>query len=103
MTTYRLMFQGVKTSSLLRYMSGDPRHDQDAYQTVPNSQIPEPDWYTVATLPNDDPWGQHEQLKAWADNDRGFVRNIRLEKLITRNPYTWAEIPNPQAFRKELT
>jgi hypothetical protein len=102
MPTYRIVFQGVKTSSLLRYMSADPRHDQRAYQTTPNSRIPDSDWYTVKTLPNEDPWWQYEQLRKWADGDEGFVRRVRLEKMLTANPYTWTQIPNPTAFRKAL-
>ena len=103
MATYRIRFEGVKTSSLRRYMSADPRLHTDAVQTIPNSRIPDAEWFRVDTLPDDDPWGQYEQLKGWEDADRGFVRNVRLDKLITRNPYTWTEIPNPRAFRKALT
>jgi hypothetical protein len=103
MATYRILFEGVGTSSLPPYMSADPRLDYEAVQTVPNSRIPERDWHPIETIETDDPWGQFDQLKGWADADIGFVRNVRVEKLVTRNPYTWTPIPNPQAFRKALT
>jgi hypothetical protein len=81
--TYRIKFETVSQDCLKKYCNYDPGLYSGTIQLVPNSQIPDEDWHEVAGRETGDPWRQYGQLKQWADQDREFVRNIRLEKMVS--------------------
>lgn len=87
--TYKLSFQTVKQGELYKYCNANPYFYKNVTQTVPNSQIPDEDWHTV-TKETDNPWDQARRLKIWADSDKEFVRNIKLEKMISEPQ--WEEV-----------
>jgi hypothetical protein len=76
------MFETVSQGALVKYCSANPLYYSNVRQTVPNSQIPDEDWYQVTGREIDDPWTQYENLKKWADEDREFVRNVRVEQQV---------------------
>lgn len=78
---YRLSWEMVRTSVLARYCNADPIFYTNVKQTVPNSQIPDEHWYAVSKETSD-PWQQWRTLREWADQDRGFVRNVTLERQV---------------------
>lgn len=79
-TTYRLSWEMVRLSSLGQFSNADPRVYANTAQTVPNSQIPDEHWHSISKETRD-PWDQYRTLKQWADEDREFVRKVRLQKL----------------------
>jgi hypothetical protein len=54
---------------------------------VPNSQIPDEHWVPIERI-DTNPWSQYNQLKSWADADKEFVRNVRLDKAESIE-YAW--------------
>lgn len=85
MTTYRIVFETVDTMRLKEFTNRDPAlyRSRDVKQVVPNSEIPDDAWHEVITEPTDDPWERHAVLVTWETQDREFVRNVRLERLVT--------------------
>jgi hypothetical protein len=106
---YRLRWEGVKTIDLYRFMSGDPMEVPltAVHQTVPNSRIPSRFWHQVIGEPTEDPLGQYEQFKQWEAEDRGFVREIRLNIWVGHpgddaghwSPLITFHMPNDEAQR----
>jgi hypothetical protein len=90
MDIYRVLFETVSQSALYKYCNANPTFYKNVTQTVPNSQIPDEDWYEVKGHETDNPWQQYNQLKKWDRADEQFVRNIRLEKLVSEP--RWEEI-----------
>lgn len=82
-TIFRIKFELVESDNLYKYSSADPRTHKNTIQTVPNSLIPDEDWKEVITHETDDPWQQYNSLKRWEAADREFVRNVRLERLVS--------------------
>ena len=80
---YRVRFEVVGQQALKKYSNADPLLYKHTKQTVPNSQSPDEDWHEVTGHETDNPWDQYNNLKKWADEDREFVRNVRLEKLAS--------------------
>lgn len=76
---YRLSWEMVGQSSLRLFCNADPVFFKNVTQTVPNSQIPDEHWHPVEKITND-PWQQYDTLRRWADEDREFVRNVRLQQ-----------------------
>jgi hypothetical protein len=95
MEIYRVVFETVIQSHLAQYCNADPTFYKNVTQTVPNSQIPDESWYEVKGHETDSPWQQYNQLKKWDRADEQFVRNIRLQKLVSAP--SWEEIPDPHA------
>jgi hypothetical protein len=87
---YRVLFEVVNQSALRKYSNADPVMYKNTTQTVPNSQIPDEDWHAVEGRATDNPWQQYNQLRKWEDEDREFVRNVRLQKM-TSEPQ-WEEV-----------
>jgi hypothetical protein len=83
MTTYRVRFETVSQSALRKYCNADPVYYSNVTQTVPNSQIPDEDWHEVIGHETGDPWQQYSQLVAWETADEQFIRNVRLERLVS--------------------
>ena len=83
MTIYRVRFETVAQGALRKYCNADPVFYKNTTQLVPNSQIPDEDWYEVTGHETDDPWQQFNQLVAWETEDREFIRNVRLEQLVS--------------------
>jgi hypothetical protein len=79
---YRLTWEMVGLAHLGLYSNADPRLYKNTTQVVPNSQIPDEHWHEVSKQ-DSNPWDQYRTLKAWADADTGFVRNVRLERQVT--------------------
>ncbi len=92
MSTYRLSFETVYTSALHKYCNADPAFYKNVTQITPNSQIPDEDWHLV-TRETDNPWDQAKVLKMWADQDKDFVRNIKLEKMVSEPAWEQVELP----------
>lgn len=86
---YRLSWESVRLNALWKYSNADPTFYKNTTQIVPNSQIPDEDWEPVSRE-TDDPGGQWHTLKAWADADTGFVRNVVLEKAVSEP--TWRQV-----------
>lgn len=80
---YRVRFEVVGQTALRKYSNADPLLYKNTTQTVPNSQIPDEDWHEVTGHETDNPWQQYNQLRKWVAEDQGFVRNVRLEKLVS--------------------
>lgn len=80
---YRVRFEAVSQQALRKYSNADPLMYKNTTQTVPNSQIPDEDWHEVTGHETDNPWQQYNQLRQWADADREFIRNVRLERLAS--------------------
>ena len=66
--------------NLRKYSNADPVLYKNTTQTVPNSQIPDEDWAPVSKL-DTNPWAQFNALKADAESDQGFIRNVTLDEL----------------------
>jgi hypothetical protein len=81
-TVYRLSWEHVKQSELARYCNADPVLFKN---TVPNSQIPDEHWEPIERV-DTNPWSQYNTLKAWAEADREFVRNVRLHQAEHMEP-----------------
>lgn len=79
---HRLSWESVGLGELWRYSNADPALYKNTMQTVPNSQIPDEHWRPVSKE-DVNPWAQYRTLKAWADADTGFVRNVRLERQVS--------------------
>jgi hypothetical protein len=79
---YRLTFEIVSQTHLHLYCNGDPMFYKNVTQTVPNSEIPDEHWQEVSKE-DSNPWQQYNALRQWAGEDRGFVRNVRLEKQVS--------------------
>jgi hypothetical protein len=90
MARYRLSWENVRQGQLGRYMNADPTFYKNCTQTIPNSQIPDEDWYPVSTE-TDDPWDQYDTLRKWAAADTQFVRDVRVEEMTA--PPTWEPVP----------
>jgi hypothetical protein len=91
---YRVRFETVGQGALRKYCNADPVMYKNVTQTVPNSQIPDEDWHEVTGHETDNPWQQYNQLRAWDAADKEFIRNVRLEKLVSDpewEPVTEAE------------
>lgn len=93
MTIYRLSWEMVNLQELWRYSNADPYVYSNTTQTVPNSQIPDEHWHPVSKQ-TEDPWSQYHQLKAWADADEQFVRDVRLEQQAREPRWEPAEVPS---------
>lgn len=93
MSTYRIKFELVRQAALARYSNADPLFFTNTTQTVPNSQIPDEDWYEVTSRPTDNPWDQYRNLRLWDSQDTGFVRNVRLEQNTEEPVWTPARAP----------
>lgn len=78
---YRLSWEMVSQGSLKHFCNADPLYFSGVTQTVPNSEIPDEHWHPLSKE-TADPWSQYHQLKAWAEADKEFVRNVRLERAI---------------------
>ena len=87
MIIYRLSWEMVKQACLYKYCNADPTWHKNTTQIVPNSQIPDEDWYLI-TKETGDPWQQYHTLKRWASEDREFIRHVRLEQAEV-NPPEW--------------
>ncbi len=87
---YRVLFEVVSQSALRKYSNADPVMYKNTTQTVPNSQIPDEDWHEVEGRATDNPWQQYNQLRKWEAEDREFVRNVRLQRMISQPE--WAEV-----------
>lgn len=87
---YRLSWEMVGSTKLSKYCNADPLIYSNTTQTVPNSKIPDEDWHAVSKE-TDNPWDQYYTLKSWADQDREFVRNVKLEEQVT-SQVTWREV-----------
>lgn len=83
MTIFRVRFETVAQGALRKYCNADPVLYKNVTQTVPNSQIPDEDWHEVTGHETDNPWQQYNQLVAWETQDREFIRNVRLEQLVS--------------------
>jgi len=78
---YRLSWEMVRPSRTWAYSNADPTYYKNTTQVVPNSEIPDEDWRPISKE-TDNPWAQYDTLKLWADSDFGFVRNVRLERMV---------------------
>jgi len=87
---YRVLFETVKKHRLKLYCNADPLMFRRATQAVPNSEIPDADWYPVTGHTTDSPWGQYDQLKVWELSNSEFVRKVRLERMA--RPAEWEEV-----------
>lgn len=83
---YRVVFETVRQDRLKEFLDADPATHRGTSQTVPNSQIPDDAWFEVEGRATDNPWGQFYTLRKWAGEDREFIRNVRLERLVLDNP-----------------
>ena len=70
--------------------------DPNTSQIVSNSHIPDEDWHEVVNE-TDTPWDQYWILRKWAAEDAHFVRNVRLERLVTQPE--WAELNDTDIVR----
>lgn len=95
---YRIRFETVVQDHLKYYMNADPAYHGNVTQMVPNLQIPEHEWYEVKRETSD-PWDQFWTLRKWADAGEQFVRNVRLERLVTAPE--WASVSVEEAVRIE--
>ena len=86
---YRLSWETIDTNHLFKYCNADPIFYSNTQQTVPNSLIPDEEWHAVSKE-TDDPWDQFRQLKQWADEDREFIRKVKLEVQVTQP--VWEEV-----------
>lgn len=89
---YRIRFETVHQSALKKYCNADPAFYKNVTQIVPNSLIPDEDWYEVLSHETDDPWQQYHQLQVWEAEDREFIRNVRLEHRVTEPK--WEPVPS---------
>jgi hypothetical protein len=96
MKKFRIVFETVRQDRLKLYMNADPVIYADSQQVVPNSAVPDDDWYEVITE-SDDPWDQYWTLLRWAGQDRHFVRNVRAEKLVAEP--RWHTLSAGEAIR----
>lgn len=96
MKKFRILFETVYQDKLRLYMDADPLIYSDVSQVVPNSEIPDEDWYEVISE-NDDPWDQYWALRQWAGEDQHFVRNVRVELLVMEPE--WRTIGPDEAIR----
>lgn len=87
---YRIRFEVVNQVALAKYCNANPAFYKHVTQVVPNSQIPDEDWHEVITPATTSPWQQFRQLRQWDSEDREFVRNVRLEKMV--NEPQWEEV-----------
>lgn len=87
---YRVVFEVVGQASLGLFTEYDPALSKGHRQTVPNSQIPDEHWHKVEGRPTSEPWQQYNQLRQWDKDDKEFVRNIRLEQMVSEP--VWAEV-----------
>lgn len=79
---YRLSWEMVHQRSLHLFCNADPLYYKNVTQTVPNSQIPDEHWHPMSKETGD-PWQQYNTLRAWAEADKEFVRNVRLERQVS--------------------
>lgn len=86
MKAYRILFETVYQDRLKLYMNADPWYFRNVSQTVCNSQIPDEHWYATVSE-SDNPWDQYLTLRKWASEDAHFVRNVRLERLVSEPVY----------------
>ena len=86
MKKFRILFETVYQHKLVHYMTADPLLYTGTTQTVPNSEIPDEHWYEVTTEA-DNPWDQYWVLLKWAGQDKHFVRNVRVEQLVSEPVY----------------
>lgn len=91
---YRLSWEMVKQRSLRHFCNADPLLYKNVTQTVPNSEIPDEHWDPISKETSD-PWSQFTTLRKWADEDRQFVRNVRLEKQVSEPRWEPVELSNP--------
>jgi hypothetical protein len=96
MKTYRIRFETVYPGRLKNYMNADPMVYSNTSQIISNSRVPDEDWYEVVKE-TDNPWDQFWVLRKWSSEDAHFVRNIRLEKLVTAPE--WAELNDEDIVR----
>lgn len=89
MTTYRISWESVLLDKLHLYADADPALYKNTRQVVPNSAIPDEHWQPVSRE-TDNPWQQYDTLKRWADADTGYVRNVRLEQMVSEPK--WREV-----------
>jgi hypothetical protein len=89
---YRVVFETVKQECLRKYTDADPALYSGTSQAVPNSKVPDEDWEAVCGKPTDDPWSQFYCLRKWADEDREFVRAVRLEAAVLAG-LEWETVP----------
>jgi hypothetical protein len=80
--TYRLSWEMVSPHEMHRFSNADPRYYKNTTQKVPNSEIPDEFWYPISKE-SDNPWNQFHTLREWAERDEEFVRNVKLEKMVT--------------------
>lgn len=83
---YRVVFDTVRQDRLKEFCDADPATHSGTSQVIPNSRIPEDAWYRVEGRATDNPWEQYRNLRLWAAQDREFVRNVQLERLVMDNP-----------------
>lgn len=96
MHAYRIRFETVLQHRLKNYMNVDPWYFSNVSQTVPNSQIPDEDWYAVI-VDTDNPWDQFWTLRKWAAADEHFVRKVELHKMV-REP-VFEPVTDEEAIR----
>lgn len=86
MPKFRLSFEVVSATNLWKYCDADPTFYKNVTQLIPNSQIPDEDWYKIEKE-TDNPWEQYNNLRKWDRENREFVRNVVLEKLVGEPKY----------------
>jgi len=86
---YKVEFEVVKQNELYRYSNENPIYYKNTTQTVPNSEIPDEHW-SKASRETESPWDQYNNLKKWEEEDKGFVRNVKLYKM--KSEPEWEEV-----------
>lgn len=93
--TYRLSWEMVKQTALVKYSNADPMFYSNTTQTVPNSEIPDEDWQVVGPVEFTIPGNEHridqwKTLTEWSMSDKQFVRNVKLERRV--GAPSWIEV-----------
>lgn len=86
---YRLSWEMVDSHELWRFCNANPSFYKNTTQTVPNSLIPDQYWRPVSKE-TVNPWQQALKLKEWSDADKEFIRNVKLEKMVSKP--SWEEV-----------
>ncbi len=87
---FKLKWEMTKIDKLYKYSNADPMQYKNTTQIIPNSQIPDEDWKKVEKEDDISIMSQFKTLKRWEESDYGFVRNVKLYKMV--NKPKWEEI-----------